>query len=198
MTLPHPSVFHAALTSERLTEVSNMLLTELYATEDMLSSDVDDAYTRGCTTFGRQKNRIKREAGKEGKEWLTLSNSANDLVFNIGGVPCRFSNDDPDSPQKLAVLAANRYQASFFDEVESGLPCRFCFVIDRGVNGDEEARVVFLGFDTNNTLRCRWISDSIRTVHSIAPDIPAAVDLSKPTIAPKENTESGESKSTGT
>lgn len=198
MTLPHPSSFQPALTSERLTVISRLLLTELYSTEDALSSDVDDGYTRGCTTFGRQKNRIKKEARSGIHDWLTLSSSGNDLVFNIGDVPCRFSNDDPECPQKLAVLAANRYQATFFDEVDSGNPCRFCFVIDRGAAEDVEARVVFLGFDAMNTLRCQWVSDGIKIVHSIAPQVPAAVDLSKPSVAPKDTDVKDDSAAAGT
>ena len=185
MALPHPSSFHPELTSDRLALISKLLLEELYSTEDALSTDTDDGYTRGCTIFGRQKNRIKMVARSGEHEWLTLANGGNDLVFNIGGVPCRFSNDDPASPSKLAVLAVNRYQADFLEETEMGAPCRFCFVIDHGVNENTEARVFFMGFDATGILRCQWISDGIRTIHSVEPQIPAPIEVSKPSVTPK-------------
>ena len=58
MTLPLPAVFNPALSSDRLQEVATWLLDELYATEDDLSRSTDNGYTRGCTTFGRQRSRI--------------------------------------------------------------------------------------------------------------------------------------------
>lgn len=197
MSLPHPSHYHAALTTERLALVSRLLLTELAATERLMSSEVDDGYTRGCPTFGRQKNRIKLEARSGRTEWLTIVNPNNDLVFAIGGIPCRFSNDNPDSPSKDAVTVANRHQASFFEDFERGVPKRFCFVVDRGATEHEDARVVFLGYDENNVLRCRWTSDSVRTLQVVEPTVPAAAHLPKPIVGPKRS-DSGDVGSTGT
>ena len=57
MSLPLPAVFNPALSSDRLQEVATWLLDELYATEDDLSRSTDNGYTRGCTTFGRQRSR---------------------------------------------------------------------------------------------------------------------------------------------
>lgn len=185
MSLPHPSHYHAALSSERLAYVSRLLLTELAATERQMSSEVDDGYTRGCPTFGRQKNRIKLEATSGKAEWLTIVNPNNDLVFAIGSIPCRFSNDNPDSPSKDAVMVANRHQRSFFEDFERGVPKRFCFVVDRGASEHEDARVVFLGYDENNVLRCRWNSDSVRTLQVVEPIVPEAAQLPKPIIGPK-------------
>ena len=62
MTLPPPTIFNPELSSDRLESVSQWLLDELYATEDDLSRPTDNGYTRGCTTFGRQRNRIIAEA----------------------------------------------------------------------------------------------------------------------------------------
>ena len=190
MSMPMPSVFNPALTSDRLETVSQWLLDELYATEEDLSRSTDSGYTRGCTTFGRQKNRIIAEALSHQHDWLNLRNSNNDLVFEIGGVPCRFSNDDPLSPSKDAVLVANRYQMDFLEFAEKGEPGRFCFIIDRGQNGVGEPRVEFLGFTPSGEVACRWVSNAIRVFRLEGQQqLPQAVEIAKPQVAPKKRDE---------
>ena len=63
--------------SHRLEAVSQWLLDELYATEDDLSRATDSGYTRGCTTFGRQNNRIIAQAlsGQHARFGLPNSNN---------------------------------------------------------------------------------------------------------------------------
>jgi hypothetical protein len=186
MTLPQPVSFNKNLSAERLDFIAGLLLDELYATEDDLTRPTDNGYTRGCTTFMRQRNRIIAEAVSGRQDWLTVPNPRNDLVFAIGGVPCRFSNDDPSNPTKDAVLTANRYQTDFLDFVTSTEPARFCFVIDRGYNGAEDPRVEFLGFTTDDTLACRWVSGTVRVLRIEGQEtLPQAVEVAKPIVAPK-------------
>ena len=186
MTLPSPATFNPELRSDRLQAVSEWLLEELYATEDDLSRSTDNGYTRGCTAFGRQRNRLIAEALSGEHSWLSLSNNQNDIVFTIGGVPCRFSNDDPASPSKDAVLRANQYQLSFLEFAPKGAPGRFCFVIDRGLDGLEEPRVEFLGFNASGDVACRWISDTVRVLRTEGPQaLPQAVDVAKPQVTPR-------------
>ncbi len=190
MNLPLPASFNSELSSDRLQSVAQWLLDELYATEDDLSRSTDSGYTRGCTTFGRQRSRILAEALAGNHTWLGLSNSSNDIVFTVGGVPCRFSNDDPSNPSKDAVLTANRYQLDFLEFATKGEPGRFCFVIDRGHDGSAEPRVEFLGFAPSGEVACRWVSDTVRVLRlegqqSLAP----AVQVSKPQVAPKRRDE---------
>lgn len=190
MTLPPPSAFNAALVSDRLEAVAEWLLDELYATEDDLSRPTDSGYTRGCTTFGRQKNRLIAEALSKRHEWLALANSTNDIVFTIGGVPCRFSNDDPTNPSKDAVLTANRYQMDFLEFATNGEPGRFCFVIDRGHDGTAEPRVEFLGFTPSGEVACRWVSNAVRILRVEGQQpLPQPVDVQKPLVAPKRRDE---------
>lgn len=193
--LPFPSYFISALTNERLSIVAGILLDEHNKTLDDLSSDADDNYTRGCTSFGRQKNRIKQLAMKKVYPWLDTMNSTNDLVFKIGGVPCRFSNDNPSNPKKKAVLTANYYQLSFFDEIESNkVPCRFCFIIDTVRPDDEEPQVVFIGYDAYDVPKCEWKSGTIRTFYSSKPtNVPSAVEIGKPPIKPKKSASESDS-----
>ncbi len=190
MTLPPPANFNAELTSDRLQAISSWLLEELYATEDDLSRPTDSGYTRGCTTFGRQRSRILAEATSGKHTWIGLANSNNDIVFTIGGVPCRFSNDDPANPSKDAVLTTNRYQMDFLEFASKGEPGRFCFVIDRGNDGAAEPRVEFLGFTPNGEVACRWVSDTVRVLRlegeqPLAPSI----HVNKPQVVPKRRDE---------
>lgn len=181
-----PFSFKPQLSGDRLQAVSNWLLEELYATEDDLSRSTDNGYTRGCTTFGRQRSRLLSEGASGEHPWLGLCNGANDLVFTIGGIPCRFSNDDPSNPSKDAVLTPNRYQLDFMEFATPGEPVRFCFIIDRGHNGAAEPRVEFLGFTSTNEVVFRWVSDTVRVLRvegaqPLAPSVPVA----KPRVGPK-------------
>lgn len=190
MSHPLPSVFNPSLTTVRLEQVARWLLEELYATEDDLNRVTDNGYTRGCTTFGRQKNRVVKECLSGQFEWLGLRNPNNDLVFTIGGVPCRFSNDDASNPSKDAVLTANRYQYDFLAEAEKGEPARFCFVIDRGHDGAADPRVEFLGFAASGQIVCRWISSEVRVFRIEGQaELPPAVEVDKPQVTPKRRDE---------
>lgn len=190
MTLPLPSVFNTELVADRLQTVSEWLLDELYATEDDLSRPTDSGYTRGCTTFGRQRTRLIGEALSGRHAWLGLSNSNNDIVFTIGGVPCRFSNDDPSNPSKDAVLTANRFQMDFLEFAAQGEPGRFCFIIDRGQDGAAEPKVEFLGFTPSGEVACRWVSNAVRVLRLEGQQpLPQAVEVAKPKVAPKRRDE---------
>lgn len=190
MTLPPPASFNPELSADRLQSVSQWLLDELYATEDDLSSPTDNGYTRGCTTFGRQRNRIIKEVQSTKHPWLGLLNSNNDLVFTIGGVPCRFSNDDPSNPSKDAVLTVNRHQMDFLEFATDNQPARFCFIIDRGHYGVAEPRVEFLGFTPSGVIACRWVSNAVRVLRVEGKQtLPQPVDVAKPQVAPKRRDE---------
>lgn len=186
MHLPLPRTFRPELSNDRLATVARFLLEEHYATEDDLASTVDDTYTRGCATFGRQRNRILQEEAGKGHPWLTILNPGYDLVFGIGGIPCRFGRDNVDDPKKPAVLEANFHQQSLFESTEFNEPCRFVFVIDSGIpEEDVEPRVIFLGFDAAGVARCRWESDLIPTLRTVDYVVPKAVELDKPAVSPK-------------
>lgn len=190
MNLPLPAICNPELTSERLQLVSQWLLEELYATEDDLVRSTDNGYSRGCTAFMRQKNRIVAEAMSGRHAWLGLSSITNALVFTVGGVPCRFSNDDPSNPSKDAVRTANRYQMDFLEFVTPGAPGRFCFIIDRGHDEAAEPRVEFLGFTPSDELACRWVSDQVRVLRVAGQDTLApSVAVGKPQVAPKRRDE---------
>lgn len=177
-----PEQFHEAY----LQLIASWLLEEHAATEDDLSRNSDNAYTRGSTRFGRQRQRIMNESLSGQHPWLKIVNGGQDLVFTIHDIPCRFSNDDPDAPKKRAVVEAHLFQMPLLAEAEPGEAARFVFVIDRGPSESADPQVVLLGISNSNEEVCRWTSSpSIRSVGEAVPSLPEAVQLPKPTVAPK-------------
>lgn len=186
MDLRKPSDFQAALADERLATVAAWLLQEWAATEDDLVRETDSAYTRGTTCFGRQRTRILNEYLGGRHSWLGIENSANDLVFSIGGVPCRFSNDSLAAPSKRAVLEAHRFQLPLIEEAEPGEAVRFCFVVDRGADENSEPRIELLGFTATDELVCSWRSATeVRTLTTVRAALPQPVAVAKPAVVPK-------------
>jgi len=188
MPLPLPAQYHEELSDDKLSLVAGWLLEELYATEDDLVRPTDSSYGRGCTVFDRQKNRIVIEHASGKHNWLNVQANTFDLVFTIGGIPCRFSSDYVKNPTKRAVMEVSRYQKTFFDDVgDASAPARFCFVIDRGSFNGEEARVVFMGIDSHDVIRCEWKSDNVQSVHAVGAETPAAVNVGKPSVGVKHD-----------
>ena len=193
MSLPLPAAYHPELTVDRLQRVADWLLEEFYATQDELTRSTDTPYTRGCTTFGRQRSRIIAEWKSKKHPWLSMEDCGNALVFNIGSVPCRFSNDDPDNPSKDAVLNTNHYQDSFALFAQADFPTRFCFVVDRGMDGIADPYVTLLGYSVEDVLLCRWSSGTVRAFRSEGASQPSAVEVPKAKLGPKQTDKPQES-----
>src|SRR6185437_16207167 len=95
-----PHEFNPALTEYRLRIVAEALLEVLYDTELELAGPLDDGYTRGTATFGRQRNALIQLCNGGQYPWLKLTHAGMDVTFEIDGVPCRFFSDDPANPRK--------------------------------------------------------------------------------------------------
>jgi len=186
MTLPTPASFNPELSSKRLQQVADWLLEELFATQDDLVRGTDNAYTQGTTTFGRQHQRILAEWQSKEHPWLGMLNTSYAMVFTIGGVPCRFSNDNPDNPSKDAVLGMNPYQSSFAGFAQDGEPAKYCFVVDRGFEGLADPYVALDGYSSDGVHLCRWTSDSVRAFRSENAERPASVEIKKAPLGPKQ------------
>lgn len=171
MLSQHPSAFHSALTDTRLAVISEALLDVLYDTELELDGPLDDGYTRGTTTFGRQRNAVIGLTQSGRYSWLKLTHAGMDVTFEIDGVPCRFFADDPSNPKKPGFFRRNEADQLF--ERQAGEPVLFRFVVAKPHSSDEEAEVFFLGYDANGEEACRWI-------HSRSAPFIASVDDTKP------------------
>jgi len=170
-----PAEFNPELTDARLRIVSEALLDVLYETELELATPLDDGYTRGTATFGRQRNTLIQlcQSGQYG--WLKLTNPAMDVTFEIGGVPCRFFADDPSKPSKPGFYRRNDSDQLF--EIELSSPVMFRFVVAKAQSSDEEADVYFIGYDANQQEVFRW-------QHSLSTPVLASVDESLPKEIP--------------
>lgn len=183
---PSSSLLPAALKEEYLELVASWLLDEWRSTEDDLARDTDTPYTRGTTRFGRQQQRFWLEHLSGKYPWLRVLNKGLDIVFEINGIPCRFSNDNAESPKKRAVVQVHPYQMSFLEEASADEAARFVFVIDTGFDEASEPRVSLLCFSVSGELVCRWYSGGIvRRMGEASPSVPAPVELPKPRISPK-------------
>lgn len=186
MSLPHPSFYFPELADDKLQTIASMLIEEHEATEDDLRRNTDSGYTRGTTRFGRQKERLIREAQSSKYPWLRLISTTNDLVFSIAGIPFRFSFDIASSPSKPAVTEVSRYQADFFENSDANRPARQCFILDTSLTNGNEAIVFVQFYAAAGTLISRWSSFApARNVVVHRDTLPDAVQLSKPTIKPK-------------
>jgi hypothetical protein len=185
MTLPLPWSLRSELSQDRLQKVADWLLQEYFSVLDDLHRRTDSGYGRGCTAFDRQKNRISLENASGSWSWLGMMNPNNDMVFTVGGVPCRFSNDDPQNPTKHAVTGANRYQLDFQEFSRPSDASRFCFVIDRGLSGSDEPRVEFLGFDQDGSMVCRWVSDTPRVLYAESVQEAPEIVVERAPVRPK-------------
>lgn len=183
MTQP---AFPLPLKEQYLAQVASWLLEEWYATEDDLVRDTDNPYTIGTTRFGRQRQRINNEYLSRRHPWLRVENNGLDIVFSIDGIPCRFSNDNPDAPKKRAVLEVHPFQISLIEEAEPGKAARFVFVIDQGFDESDTPRVLLLGFSASGQEVCRWRSGGVlRALEDSSVDLPPSIEVDKPRIAPK-------------
>lgn len=171
MSSDHPTAFHPALTDARLGVISEALLDVLYDTELELDGPLDDGYTRGTTTFGRQRNAVIGLAQSGRYSWLKLTHAGMDVTFEIDGVPCRFFADDPANPKKPGFFRRNEADQLF--ERQAGEPVLFRFVVAKPQSLNEEAEVFFLGFDANGEVAFRWR-------HSRGTPVIASVDEASP------------------
>jgi hypothetical protein len=174
------------LKQEYLELVSSWLLQEWAATQDDLVRDTDTSYTRGTTRFGRQQRRFWLEYLSGKHPWLQVMNNSLDIVFNINGIPCRFSNDNAESPKKRAVTQVHQHQIMFLEEAEPGEAARFVFVLDPGFDEASEPTVVLLGFSASGEEVCRWMGGGVvRRLGEANASVPSAVELPRPSVTAK-------------
>lgn len=190
-----PTDFNPELSDARLRVVSEALLDVLYETELELDTPLDDGYTRGTTTFGRQRNALIQLCQSDLHAWLKLTNSAMDVTFEIGGVPCRFFADDPSKPSKPGFYRRNDSDQLFKAELES--PVLFRFVVAKAQSKEEEADVYFIGYDANQQEVFRWqYSQSTPVLASTDDSFPNEIPLS-PATAKVRKDESDQDKAVG-
>lgn len=161
-----PADFHAELTEDRLSVIAKALLDVYDDTHSALSTDLDDNYTRGATTFGRSRNKLIAMHQSGQYSWFKLLDPSADITCGIGNVPFRFFRDDHENPKKRGFWRRNPQDDLFAEDDDQ--PTIFRFVLEHPLVEDDEARVYFLGFSQTGTLRCEWqYAGSVRSLHSV-------------------------------
>ncbi|QZA78211.1 hypothetical protein K4H28_01960 [Deefgea tanakiae] len=156
--------------------VATELLNVLYDTEKQLSTPLDDNYSRGTTTFARQKNRLTEMCVSGRYSWLKLTNPNMDLTFEINGIPVRFFSDNPDSPKKRGFFRHNAVDCLFAPS--SDIPSLHRFVIEKPENDEEEARVHFIGYNDFEEPVSHWVyGDRVTVLQSVDSTAPESVEI---------------------
>lgn len=187
MTNKQPWDYQSALTAERLNIIAGALLDVFYDVEQELDTPLDDNYTRGTTTFGRQKNQLIKLCRSGKHVWLDLRNTSNDLTCAIEGIPFRFFSDDPEKPSKPGFWRRNE-QDNLFPS-NDGEPIYWRFVVEKPLTDDGEASVYFLGANSNQELICVWKhSEKVRVLKAVDTSRPAPVEMPEPVVGlPKQD-----------
>lgn len=167
------------LNEERLTIIAKELLKVLDQTFELLTTSLDDNYTRGTCTFGRQKNRIIEVCMEGGYDWLKLTNPGMDITFEIEGIPVRFFADDPEKPKKPGFFRRNSVDQLFAPELST--PTVWRFVVEKPEFEGEGARVHFVGYNQLEEILSLWTYGDDRTavLHSTddVPPTPVSIEL---------------------
>lgn len=175
----YPWEFAPQLNEERLTIMAKELLKVLDQTFELLTTSLDDNYTRGTCTFGRQKNRIIEICMSGEFEWLKLTNPGMDVTFEIEGIPVRFFADDPENPKKPGFFRRNSVDQLFAPE--SSTPTVWRFVVEKPEFEGEGARVHFVGYNQLEEILSLWTYGDERAavLHSTddVPPMPVAIEL---------------------
>ena len=173
--MAQPWVYYEALSEPRLRLIAGTLLDVLYDTTLELDTPLDDAYTRGSATFGRQRNALIRLCQSGDHPWLRLVHGGMDVTFEIGSVPCRFFSDDPQNPKKPGYWKRNESDQLF--SARPGDPEVFRFVVEKETP-EGESDVYFVGYDAQQQEVFRWrYSASVPTLAATDHELPREVDL---------------------
>jgi hypothetical protein len=183
----HPWEFFPQYTEERLSTIAGALLDVYYETQKELSTSLDDNYTRGATTFGRQRNRLIQMCTSGEHPWLDLGHGAFDLVCKVGGVPFRFFADDPDNPAKPGFWK-NAFASLF--PVRDKDPAHLRFVLEKPMDQASEAEVHFIGFNAAMEEVFRWrYQGNVKVVRAVDDQLPKAVQLQPVLVQPRQSSD---------
>lgn len=183
----NPWDFFPQYTEKRLATIAVALLDVYYETQKEMSTSLDDNYTRGASTFGRQRNKLIWMCQCGDYPWLELAHAGMDLMCKIGGTPFRFFSDDPDAPSKPGFW---KNPCDMLFPLQDNDPVHLRFILEKPVDEVSEAEVHFIGFNAAGEEVFRWRYDgNVNVVSSVDADRPQAVKLAPPEVKPRQKTE---------
>lgn len=180
-TSKQPWDFTPELSSARLIVIAKALLDVYDEVQRDLATELDDNYTRGTTTFGRQKNKIIQLCTSGRHPWLDLRNTSNDLTFAIGGTPFRFFSDDHEKPHKPGFWRRNQQDDLF--PVDESTPIYWRFIVEKPLADEADATVYVIGANSDQEMVCEWKYDElVRVLTSTDATRPEAVETPEPEV----------------
>jgi hypothetical protein len=175
---------HPQFTEKRLATIAAALLDVYYDAEKELSTPLDDNYTRGATTFGRQRNKLIWMCQCGEYPWLELGHIGMDLECKIGGVPFRFFSDDPDSPSKPGFW---KNPSGLLFPVEDDDAVLLRFILEKPMDALMDAEMHFIGYNAAGEEVFRWRHPgTVNVVRSVDDDLPQAAKLPPAKAEPRE------------
>lgn len=189
MAKKYPWEYKPSLSADRLSVVAEALLDVFYDVQKELDTDLDDNYTRGTTTFGRQKNRLINLCLDPTYPWLDLRNTSNDLTCAIDAIPFRFFSDDHEKPLKPGFWKRNEQDNLL--PITDDDPVYWRFIVEKPLTEEDEASVYFLGANSNQEVICEWkYAEGVRILATVDGNRPAPVETPEPEVGlPKQDKE---------
>src|SRR5258708_6165736 len=97
-----PWEHHAALTSERLITVAQLIQTGRNQALDRFDPSIGcTTWNLGCDAFAFQRHQIIEASVTI--DWLEILDPGMQFVFTIGGLPIRFYRGEPDDPSERTL-----------------------------------------------------------------------------------------------
>lgn len=191
-TIQRPVDCHPDLTDERLAIIAKALADVRYTTMQEMNSPLDDAYTRECPTFGRQRNALIQMCRSGDYPWLSLVHAGMDLRFKIGKAVCRFFTDDLHRPSKEGFFKRDATDMLF--ETNDDVPVFFRFVVEKALTDTDEDRVHFVGYNVYEEKVCEWTyTGHAVNIYAVDQVVPTAVEL-PPAVVRLRESETGSAK----
>lgn len=113
--------------------------------------------------------------------WLSVLTEQGRFTFAVGGVPVRFSRNDPKNlpDRKLIPSQEGFEQMSMFESVSAYSHLRWFLVIDTPYDVPVES-AYFVGYSEHNEIICKWkipLSDQVLAVGDVNANKPEAVEV---------------------
>jgi len=182
----HPSYFEPQLTDEVISFIARPMLDIYNETIMDLKHQFDNAYTRGCTIFGRTYACVVHLImSGECSVPILLKDGTFKCIFQIGSARIRFCKDDFLNPsnQGFSKKADDSYYELFPSNVNE--PVYWKYILNEPSTDEDEALVIFAGYNAENDVVAYWDSSRItglNHIHFIEPETPKPVDLGSPSV----------------
>lgn len=181
----HPSSFEPQLTDEVIGFFAQHMLDIYKDILDVLSTEDDSNYGRGTSLFDRIHTRFsKLIANQECPVAVHLENGSLKFIFQIGHASIRFLKDDFQNPKKKKFFMPQSQTLSLFplDDLQ---PHYWRFILNEPKTLDDEALVVFAGYNSASEVVAYWDSNRIagtNYIHLDEPETPTSVELGSPLV----------------